>query len=109
MYLYFSAYHGHVTAIMEVSPYKFNQPGAEPKPSYVHVASCPDTYRGRFNRFDHSDDDKELAKLYADEVSDIIKEQSVKGRSVAAFIAESLQSCGGQIIPPTGYFEQVYK
>lgn len=34
-----SAYHGHVTAIMEVSPYKFNQPGAEPKPHYVHVVS----------------------------------------------------------------------
>lgn len=26
---------------------------------------------------------------------------------IAAFIAESLQSCGGQVIPPTGYFQQV--
>lgn len=26
---------------------------------------------------------------------------------IAAFIAESLQSCGGQIIPPVGYFQQV--
>lgn len=26
---------------------------------------------------------------------------------IAAFIAESLQSCGGQVIPPQGYFQQV--
>lgn len=26
---------------------------------------------------------------------------------IAAFIAESLQSCGGQVIPPPGYFQQV--
>lgn len=26
---------------------------------------------------------------------------------IAAFIAESLQSCGGQIIPPVGYFQKV--
>lgn len=28
---------------------------------------------------------------------------------IAAFIAESLQSCGGQVIPPVGYFQQVAK
>lgn len=26
---------------------------------------------------------------------------------IAAFTAESLQSCGGQVIPPVGYFKQV--
>lgn len=26
---------------------------------------------------------------------------------IAAFTAESLQSCGGQVIPPAGYFQQV--
>ncbi|KAL0969897.1 hypothetical protein UPYG_G00234170 [Umbra pygmaea] len=26
---------------------------------------------------------------------------------IAAFIAESLQSCGGQVIPPAGYFQKV--
>ncbi len=28
---------------------------------------------------------------------------------IAAFTAESLQSCGGQVIPPKGYFQQVAK
>lgn len=35
----FSAYHGHLTSLMEISPYKFNLPGADPKPDYVHVVS----------------------------------------------------------------------
>lgn len=26
---------------------------------------------------------------------------------IAAFIAESLQSCGGQVVPPPGYFQRV--
>lgn len=34
-----SAYHGHLTAVMEISPYKFNKPGGDPKPDYVHVVS----------------------------------------------------------------------
>uniref|UniRef100_A0A8D8KFC9 Alanine--glyoxylate aminotransferase 2-like n=1 Tax=Culex pipiens TaxID=7175 RepID=A0A8D8KFC9_CULPI len=33
------AYHGHVSAVMDISPYKFNQPGGDPKPDFVHVVS----------------------------------------------------------------------
>ncbi|PIO54003.1 aminotransferase, class III, partial [Teladorsagia circumcincta] len=29
------------------------------------------------------------------------------GRTVAAYFAEALQSCGGQVIPPPGYFTDV--
>lgn len=34
-----SAYHGTLTSLMEISPYKFNLPGADPKPDYVHIVS----------------------------------------------------------------------
>lgn len=37
----------------------------------------------------------------------IIEEAHKNGRKIAAFIAESMQSCGGQVIPPTGYFQKV--
>ena len=47
-----------------------------------------------------------MGQLYADEVARLV-EGSRTG--VAAFIAESLQSCGGQIIPPKDYFKKVYK
>src|SRR5699024_1140042 len=32
-----------------------------------------------------------------------------KGEGICAFIAESLLSCGGQVIPPKNYLKEVYK
>ncbi|MGH0157011.1 UNVERIFIED_CONTAM: hypothetical protein FKN15_032710 [Acipenser sinensis] len=96
------AYHGHVSSLIDISPYKFLQLGKSAKKDFVHVASSPDTYRGQFRK-DHPDP----ATAYADEVKDILQEIHKKGRKIAAFIAESLQSCGGQIIPPAGYFQKV--
>ncbi|XP_068140892.1 alanine--glyoxylate aminotransferase 2-like [Drosophila tropicalis] len=101
------AYHGHLQSVMEVSPYKFNMPGGEKKLDYVHVAPCPDIYNGQIT--DKMYPDADLAKLYAQPVEDICKNQVAKGQGVAAFIAESLQSCGGQILPPPGYFKAVYE
>ncbi|XP_058175678.1 alanine--glyoxylate aminotransferase 2-like [Anopheles ziemanni] len=98
------AYHGHVSAVMDISPYKFNQPGGDPKPDFVHVAPCPDVYRGKYRDCDYPDG-TDLGQLYAQEVQRIL-DRSPTG--VAAFIAESLQSCGGQIIPPPDYFRRVY-
>ncbi|XP_017107434.2 alanine--glyoxylate aminotransferase 2-like [Drosophila bipectinata] len=100
------AYHGHLQSVMEVSPYKFNQPGGEKKPDYVHVAPCPDIYGGQFTDKMHPDAD--MAAMYARPIEEICERQLAKGEGVAAFIAESLQSCGGQILPPAGYFQAVY-
>ncbi|XP_037919934.1 alanine--glyoxylate aminotransferase 2-like [Hermetia illucens] len=100
------AYHGHLSSVMDISPYKFNQPGGEPKPDHVHVAAPPDVYRGKYNKFNTKGQD--LGKLYAQEVTDIIQKLREQGKGVSAFIAESLQSCGGQIIPPDGYLQTVY-
>ncbi|XP_019377502.1 PREDICTED: ethanolamine-phosphate phospho-lyase [Gavialis gangeticus] len=97
-----NAYHGHVTSLIDISPYKFNQLGKESKKEFVHVAPSPDTYRGKY-REDHLDP----AGAYAGEVKKIIEETQKNGRKIAAFIAESMQSCGGQVIPPAGYFQQV--
>jgi ethanolamine-phosphate phospho-lyase len=68
-------------------------------------------YRG-----DHRLDDADLnnvtkltqmGQLYADDVQTIIAENAAKGRKVAAYFAEALQACGGQVIPPPGYFKRV--
>uniref|UniRef100_H3DND4 Ethanolamine-phosphate phospho-lyase n=1 Tax=Tetraodon nigroviridis TaxID=99883 RepID=H3DND4_TETNG len=97
-----NAYHGHVSSLIDISPYKHHQlPDAERNP-YVHVAPSPDVYRGKY-RADHPD----AATAYADEVRDIIDRAHERGGKIAAFIAESLQSCGGQVVPPVGYFQQV--
>ncbi|KAJ9580175.1 hypothetical protein L9F63_004192, partial [Diploptera punctata] len=101
------AYHGHLSSLIDISPYKFNHPGGSGKPEWVHVASCPDVYQGRYRDVDHPG--KDLGKMYADEVRDICKKARGKGRTIAAYIAESLQSCGGQIIPPDNYFRNVFR
>lgn len=92
---------------MEISPYKFNQPGGDIKPDYVHVAPCPDVYGGKFQSKYYPNAD--MADLYAKPVEDICENLKKQGKGVAAYIAESLQSCGGQILPPKGYFQKVYK
>jgi ethanolamine-phosphate phospho-lyase len=49
-----------------------------------------------------------LAELYANDVKKIVETIQQNEKGVAAFIAESLQSCGGQIFAPSGYFQKVY-
>lgn len=33
----FSAYHGHLTSMIDISPYKFNKPNGPGKKDWVHV------------------------------------------------------------------------
>ncbi|KAM3967270.1 alanine--glyoxylate aminotransferase 2-like [Aphomia sociella] len=103
------AYHGHLTSMIDVSPYKLNLPGGPEKPEWVHVAPVPDVYRGKFIYPNDSNTEEELGIMYADEVSKLCKEAVKKNGGICAFIAESLQSCGGQIIPPDGYLKRVYE
>lgn len=115
---------------MQISPYKFNRSANidVKKPDFVHVVSilrlhfdcdneciwldfqfqapCPDVYRGKYRDIDYPGND--LAELYANDVAKIIETVQQNGRGVAAYIAESLQSCGGQIFPPEGYFQRIY-
>jgi len=52
---------------------------------------------------------REAGKKYADAVQRIVEESSTIGGGVAAYFSEALQSCGGQVIPPPGYFPEVAK
>ncbi|KAF5273510.1 hypothetical protein FQA39_LY07527 [Lamprigera yunnana] len=101
------AYHGHLLSTIDVSPYKFNLPGGSQKKDYVHVAACPDTYRGKYRDTTHNKED--LGHLYAENVREICRRVQEKGKGICAFISESLLSCGGQIIPPKNYFKEVYQ
>ena len=71
-------------------------------------APNPDTYRGKYT--DHTNvTNKDLGELYADEVQQIITSAHTNGRRIAAFFAESMQSCAGQVVLPPGYLNQVYR
>jgi len=91
------AYHGHTSALIGLSPYKFSSPGGLGKPAHVHVLPVPDQLRGPF--------------LQADPAGDIaraIKEVRKRGSRLAAFFCESVLGCAGQIMLPPGYLAAIY-
>jgi 4-aminobutyrate aminotransferase-like enzyme/Ser/Thr protein kinase RdoA (MazF antagonist) len=90
-----AAYHGNTTTLIDISPYKFNGPGGEGAPPWVHVLPLPDTYRGK-----HKRDDPRAGEKYAEFARQV--------RNPSAFIAESAPSVGGQIMLPDKYLASVY-
>jgi 4-aminobutyrate aminotransferase-like enzyme len=98
------AYHGHTNTLIDISPYKFNGPGGSGKKAWVRVAALADDYRGLYLR-----EDKEAGAKYARHVAEILQRMHGEGRGVAAYIAETLPSVGGQIVFPPGYLQEVYK
>lgn len=98
------AYHGNTTTLVEISPYKFKGPGGSGAPDWVHVAAIPDDYRGPHRR-----GDVDAGRKYGDVVGGIVQILRTQGRSLAGFICETFPSVGGQIIPPAGYLETVYR
>src|SRR6266704_2513121 len=97
------AYHGHTNTLIDISPYKFDGPGGRGKKPWVHVAPLPDDYRGPYRR-----GDKEAGAKYARHVAEILERTEAGGHGVAAYIAETLPSVGGQIVFPPGYLAEVY-
>jgi Ser/Thr protein kinase RdoA (MazF antagonist) len=92
------AYHGNTTSLIDVSPYKHAGPGGGGAPDWVHVAPLADDYRGPFKR-----DDRNAGERYAAQVADVVGAARAGGRSIAAFLAETCPSVGGQIVFPPGY------
>ncbi len=98
------AYHGHTNTLIDVSPYKFDGPGGGGKKPWVHVAPLADDYRGAYRR-----GDAQAGAKYARHVAEILERLRGEGRGVAAFLAETLPSVGGQIVFPPGYLAEAYK
>ena len=97
------AYHGNTTTLIDISPHKFDGPGGQGRKPWVHVAPLPDDYRGAYRRDDH-----QAGAKYAAEAGKILEELHAQNRHVAAFIAETLPSVGGQIVFPAGYLADTY-
>jgi 4-aminobutyrate aminotransferase-like enzyme/Ser/Thr protein kinase RdoA (MazF antagonist) len=97
-------YHGHTSALIEVSPYKFDGRGGSGPPPHVRVAPLPDPWRGR-----HTGTGPETGALYAAEVAHAARSLDEAGSPVAAFICEPVLSCGGQIVPPEGFLEEAFR
>ncbi len=99
-----AAYHGNTTSLIDMSPYKHAGPGGSGAPEWVHVAPLPDDYRGPVKRGDPS-----IGLKYASHVAEIIHGMHEEGRGLAAFIAETCPSVGGQLVLPPRYLAEVYR
>lgn len=97
-------YHGITTGALALSHYKFAGRGGTGPEDWVHVVDVPDTYRGKY-RGSHP----KAGFRYAAGVGDAVRAAHLRGRSVAAFVAETFPSVGGQLIPPPGYLAEVYR
>ncbi|XP_032191250.1 5-phosphohydroxy-L-lysine phospho-lyase isoform X3 [Mustela erminea] len=69
------AYHGHLSSLIDISPYKFRD--LDGQKEWVHVAPLPDTYRGLY-REDHPNP----AGAYASEVQRVVNSVQEKGRKL---------------------------
>ena len=97
-----AGYHGNTGACIDISSYKFDGRGGSGAPEHTHIVPLPDTYRGIYQG-------NETGSLYASHVQEKIDEIRSKGRDVAAFICESIISCGGQIELPADYLKTACK
>lgn len=98
------AYHGNTSAVIEVSPYKFDGPGGSGASEYVHKLPMPDRYRGPFG-YQHPD----AGVAYARAADAIVERLAARGRTPALLMVESLLGCGGQIELPPGYLAALYE
>jgi 4-aminobutyrate aminotransferase-like enzyme len=78
------AYHGHLRSQIALSPYKFDGAGGSGRPRTTRVAALP-TEPGALGSLREAID------------------------APAAFFAESLQGCGGQIVYPPGYLRAAFE
>ena len=98
------AYHGHTTALIDISPYKFNGPGGRGKPDHVEVATMPDGYRGAVRSYD-----PDAGEFYSRSMSEKVAAIQARGGQLAAFFAEGIMACGGQMPLPAEYLKRAYR
>lgn len=94
-------YHGNTTGCVSISSYKFDGKGGSGAPDFTHVVPLPDRFRGLHRG-------EESGPAYAGHVQDRIEEIQALGRQPAAFICESILSCGGQVELPDHFLELAY-
>lgn len=98
-----SGYHGNTNACVETSSYKFDGKGGRGAAPHIHVVPLPDTYRGRYRQ-----EVADAGLRYAQHVQEATEKARAANQPIAAFLCESVISCGGQIPLPEGYLAAAY-
>ncbi len=92
------AYHGHLTSLIEISPYKYKGVGGSPPPAYVHEIPMPDQFRGKYRG-------KDSSYHYLNELGKKLSAIK-KNKQKPTFIFESFMGCGGQIPLPSDFIKE---
>ena len=95
------AYHGHVSSLIEVSPYKHNAKGGTGPPDFVYTVPMPDTYRGKYRG-------NNAGREYLRELKNILEQLKKNNKKISAFIVEPIMGCGGQLILPKNFLKEAF-
>ena len=88
-------YHGNSTLGIEVSSYKFDGKGGNGKADHILKLPLPNLFSGKYA----------TGIEFAEEAKKIIHEAIESGNNPAAFIAEPISGCGGQVPLAPGYLK----
>lgn len=92
-------YHGNTSLGIDISHYKYGHKGGTGKKDFVVELALPNTYNGKYK------DTRTAGSQYAAEA---IHEFQKHGQGLAAFIAEPVVGCGGQVPLAPGYLGCIY-
>lgn len=98
------AYHGNTAGLIDISPYKFARQGGRGAGQHTFVAELPDPFRGPHKGYG-DDSAQAYAQSVAQRIADIA---SATGDGPAAFMAESISGCGGQVVYPDNYLQHAF-
>ena len=93
-------YHGNTQIGIAISAYKFDGKGGQGCQDNICMLPMPDVYRGGFKG-------KNAGKKFA-EVAGALLEEKTEDDYLAAFIAEPIIGCGGQVPLAKGYLQEMY-
>lgn len=94
-----NGYHGNTKLGIEISAYKYNQKGGPGKRDHIIETEMPKIYGSGCST------ESEAAHHYTEYTAKDIEENS---KEIAAFIAEPIVGCGGQVTLPKGYLKTIY-
>ncbi len=92
-------YHGNTKIGIDISHYKYNHTGGVGKREYIIDTPLPKAFLSGFK------DDGSAGNYFAQLTKNQIKDNYNK---IAAFIAEPIVGCGGQVPLAKGYLQQIY-
>ncbi|NER18021.1 aminotransferase class III-fold pyridoxal phosphate-dependent enzyme [Spongiivirga citrea] len=93
-------YHGNTRNGIDISHYKYANKGGAGQKDHIIQVRLPDTFNGKY-----TGNTQKTGKKYAE---DAIKLLSKSKGEIAAFIAEPIVGCGGQIPLAKGYLKKMY-